>query len=41
MGCLVDKPGAVEHQSERPFGIDFLRQQHAPNIGMLDDRYLR
>ena len=38
---FVHKPRAVEYQGERPFGVDLLRQQHAPNVGMRDDRRLR
>ena len=38
---FVHKPRAVENQRERSFGEDFLRQQHAPDVGMHDDRHLR
>ncbi len=37
----VDELGAVERQRERPFDIGLLRQQHSPDVGVLDDRHLR
>jgi len=38
---LVDQPGAVEAQGQRAFDVRLLGQQHAPYVGVLDDRHRR
>ena len=37
----VDQLGAVQGQGQRAFPIGFLRQQHALDVGMLNDPNLR
>ena len=38
---VVHQPRAVQAQTQRPFHIRLLRQQHAPHVGVGDDRQLR
>ncbi|MNQ96422.1 hypothetical protein D3C85_1120260 [compost metagenome] len=38
---VVEQARCVQAEVEGAFHIGFLRQQHAPHIGVLDDRHLR
>ena len=42
MGVLViHQPGAIETQGQTTLTVDFLGKQHAPYIGVINDRNLR